>query len=142
MGKLIMSYSVKDVKDVKDVFIFMPYPIKAFTQNITCIKDVKGGRGYIYRNPSHPSHPSQSATWAGGPKRRVIMARNNKKRKDNYRVKLDRAAADGRLQVQPGTVSILNVRHDDWCSIFKGGACNCNPDIVQEFNPICNATGA
>jgi len=25
--------------------------------------------------------------------------------------------------------------HDDWCAIYSGGACNCNPDIVRHIQP-------
>lgn len=59
------------------------------------------------------------------------------------RRRLERAAAKARLkqpyikpvvaagQEQPaGTVSIVEVRHDDWCPKLQGGICRCNPDIV------------
>jgi len=29
---------------------------------------------------------------------------------------------------EPG-VHMVEVQHDHWCRIFKGKACNCNPDI-------------
>lgn len=32
------------------------------------------------------------------------------------------------LQLAPG-VHIVQVRHDDWCSIWRGGECNCEPEI-------------
>lgn len=25
--------------------------------------------------------------------------------------------------------------HDDWCAIYSGGACNCNPNIVRHIEP-------
>jgi hypothetical protein len=32
------------------------------------------------------------------------------------------------LNVPPG-ISNLEVRHDDWCLIYNGGECNCDPDL-------------
>ena len=32
-------------------------------------------------------------------------------------------------QLVPGTISMIRVYHDDWCAIYKGNPCNCNPDI-------------
>ncbi len=32
------------------------------------------------------------------------------------------------LQLPPGYHD-LQILHDSWCSIFRGGECNCNPDI-------------
>ena len=29
----------------------------------------------------------------------------------------------------PPEVYHQDVYHDDWCAIYKGGQCNCNPDI-------------
>lgn len=33
------------------------------------------------------------------------------------------------LSFKPGTVTQLRVAHDDWCGVFKGRACDCDPDI-------------
>jgi hypothetical protein len=30
-------------------------------------------------------------------------------------------------RVRPGTVNEMRVAHDDWCGIFQGRVCNCNP---------------
>lgn len=30
---------------------------------------------------------------------------------------------------KPGSIGHAFVYHDNWCAIFKGGVCNCNPDI-------------
>jgi len=30
----------------------------------------------------------------------------------------------------PQSVSIVEVRHDDWCPKLAGGLCRCEPDIV------------
>lgn len=32
--------------------------------------------------------------------------------------------------VKPGTITNAYIAHDDWCLIFKGGDCNCNPDVT------------
>lgn len=49
------------------------------------------------------------------------------------RIKLDKSYAARILiaaqNAQPGTVSHAVVLHDDWCLIFKGKSCNCNPDV-------------
>jgi hypothetical protein len=34
------------------------------------------------------------------------------------------------LEKPPG-LYIVDIEHDDWCEIWKGGICNCNP-IVKE----------
>ena len=46
----------------------------------------------------------------------------------NYQIKLERMHAEGKL---PRTVGVrdINIFHDDWCGIYKGGRCNCDPDI-------------
>lgn len=38
------------------------------------------------------------------------------------------ALRDGRLKL--GTLRHIDIFHDDWCAIFKGGECNCNPDVL------------
>jgi hypothetical protein len=37
------------------------------------------------------------------------------------------AVRRNRERLPPGTVYELRVAHDNWCLIFKGGPCNCNP---------------
>jgi hypothetical protein len=37
-------------------------------------------------------------------------------------------------QVWPGEVRQILIAHDDWCDIFKGRGCNCDPDV--RFVPI------
>ena len=35
------------------------------------------------------------------------------------------------LTLEPGTVNVVTVLHDDWCSYFKGtGRCDCSPEII------------
>ncbi len=38
---------------------------------------------------------------------------------------------DGQLAPQAGQVTHLDIYHDEDCSIFCGGPCDCNPDIIQ-----------
>ena len=30
----------------------------------------------------------------------------------------------------PGALTHAYIYHDDWCSIFQGGPCDCNPDLL------------
>lgn len=32
--------------------------------------------------------------------------------------------------LRPGVASLTTIAHDDWCRIFKGGECNCSPDVT------------
>ena len=48
--------------------------------------------------------------------------------KSNYFSRLLKAGAHGTFQ--PGTVTVINVVHDDGCPLLRGGACNCEPDIT------------
>jgi hypothetical protein len=36
-----------------------------------------------------------------------------------------------------GVTNVL-IRHDDWCDIFKGKPCNCNPGVIMEDLPKKN----
>ena len=45
----------------------------------------------------------------------------------NYIVKLKRLEAEGKTP-QSG-LYYTDIRHDDWCGIFRGRRCNCDPDI-------------
>lgn len=31
--------------------------------------------------------------------------------------------------IKQGDIAFASVAHDDWCSIYGGGACNCDPEI-------------
>ena len=33
--------------------------------------------------------------------------------------------------LKPGSVTMVTVRHDDWCAFFRGGYCDCNVEIVR-----------
>jgi len=45
-----------------------------------------------------------------------------------------------RLQNAQPVVGVfpVEVRHDDWCDIFKGKPCNCDPDVIMEDFPKKN----
>lgn len=32
--------------------------------------------------------------------------------------------------VERGKVYVVTVAHDDWCAIYGGGYCNCDPDVT------------
>lgn len=49
-----------------------------------------------------------------------------KKAKHNYHDKVMEVALTSDLGAG---LHIVNVCHDDWCGIFKGGCCNCNPEV-------------
>lgn len=36
----------------------------------------------------------------------------------------------GQIEAQPGKISHVTIRHDDTCAIWKGGECDCDPEIV------------
>ena len=48
-------------------------------------------------------------------------------RKHNYHKKLMKLFAEGK--VLPGSVADVEIRHDDCCRIYRGGYCNCDPEI-------------
>jgi hypothetical protein len=38
--------------------------------------------------------------------------------------------AEGKLNLDPGAMQHIEVRHDDWCALLvRGGYCSCDPDI-------------
>ena len=52
------------------------------------------------------------------------------KRLPNYFQKLIDLVDQNPNLTAPGTVTHSVIAHDDWCAIFHGGACNCDPDIT------------
>lgn len=46
----------------------------------------------------------------------------------NYQVKLQAMVAHGEIPMDE--VNNVRIMHDDWCDVFNGGRCNCDPDIV------------
>jgi hypothetical protein len=60
------------------------------------------------------------------------MSRRKKRTKPKYAPgvleHLAQAQAAGKLK--PGTVYMIDVRHDNWCALLAGiGPCNCNPEV-------------
>ena len=37
----------------------------------------------------------------------------------------------------PGSVVRVDILHDDWCGVFKGRRCDCEPDV--KANPVKTA---
>jgi hypothetical protein len=57
------------------------------------------------------------------------MAKKKKqKRNPSYQQKIVGLMESGKLE--RGQTCHIHVYHDDWCGIFKGLDCNCNPDIT------------
>lgn len=49
----------------------------------------------------------------------------------NHARKMAKMIAEGKIpNMPPGTIRHLDIFHDDWCKVFSGGYCNCDPDIV------------
>ena len=44
----------------------------------------------------------------------------------------------GVLDAPPGTVRHIDIYHDTWCAIYKGGYCNCEPIIAPRGDPALN----
>ena len=63
--------------------------------------------------------------WITKPPLHATQERNQ----HNHRAKINRLCAAGKIPVVPGSVNSIAVVHDDWCAIFAGGFCNCDPDI-------------
>ena len=59
----------------------------------------------------------------------VLNLRGSGVLKQNYRKRLLEMWRNGQLPAKPGTVHHADVYHDGWCGVFKGKACNCDPDI-------------
>jgi hypothetical protein len=52
-----------------------------------------------------------------------------RQRKPEYLRRMMKALENGVMD-EP-TAALANVRHDDWCRYWKGGACNCDPYITM-----------
>jgi hypothetical protein len=51
----------------------------------------------------------------------------NDPRKHNYFEKLRKFVEKNKPA--RGRIAEIDICHDDWCRIYKGGYCNCNPEI-------------
>lgn len=54
--------------------------------------------------------------------------------KHNYNRKIRKLFEEGKFK--PG-LHHVTINHDNWCGLYKGRYCNCNPDIVIH-NPLSN----
>ncbi len=59
---------------------------------------------------------------------------------DNYVKKLLQLQAEGKVPNGRGRVFSTAVKHYDWCRIYKGGECNCDPEIT--FTEVTNENRA
>jgi hypothetical protein len=48
-------------------------------------------------------------------------------RQHNYLVKLEELYRQGLIPVP--SVCWVDIYHDDWCGIYRGDYCNCDPDV-------------
>jgi len=55
----------------------------------------------------------------------------------NYVKEMSRLSDTGVLKC--GEFLMVDVAHDDWCDIYKGEPCNCEPDIInRETGEVLN----
>jgi hypothetical protein len=48
----------------------------------------------------------------------------------NYQEVIFEMIESGKIPINPGTKMTINIKHDEWCDVFKGkGVCNCRPEI-------------
>ena len=47
----------------------------------------------------------------------------------NYIKKLQRLQLEGKVPIAQGKSYDTKIAHDDWCLVYKGGECNCDPEI-------------
>lgn len=57
----------------------------------------------------------------------------------NYREKVLRQARQ-LIGLGPGPHHV-DIAHDDWCSIWSGGKCDCNPDVVMRSESLRGSIG-
>ena len=52
--------------------------------------------------------------------------------------RVSRPVANDENPLEPGRVGVMLIAHDDWCAHFKGGECDCDPDV--ELRRVDTAT--
>jgi hypothetical protein len=57
-------------------------------------------------------------------------------RKHNYFAKIQKFIETHRIA--PAQITEIDICHDDWCRIYRGGYCNCNPEIKLHPQPKRN----
>jgi len=65
------------------------------------------------------------------------MGKRKFHRKSNYVKKVNNLSRLPGI-LKPGTVTNVHIFHDDNCSFWETGLCNCNPDIKIEGKGINN----
>jgi hypothetical protein len=58
-------------------------------------------------------------------------------RQHHYVAKMAALVQRERLDLVPG-VHHVSIAHDEWCAIFHGGACNCDPTVTLRGDPHDN----
>jgi hypothetical protein len=54
----------------------------------------------------------------------------------NYLAPLNALLCQSRERIKAGSVHEARTSHDEWCLIWKGGVCNCNPVVeLIEIEP-------
>lgn len=56
--------------------------------------------------------------------------RSRRQRLPNHLREIQWLAQLGILRFTPGTVQEVTIEHDNWCAVWHGGRCNCDP-LVQ-----------
>ena len=59
--------------------------------------------------------------------------------KHNYYKKLMQLYGQGKIPTT--SLTEVDIYHDDWCKVYKGGYCNCDPDIKLRPQPDSNGGG-
>ena len=59
--------------------------------------------------------------------------------KHNYYKKLMRLHRQGKIPTT--SLTEVDIYHDDWCKVHKGGYCNCDPEIKLRPRPGSNGGG-
>ncbi len=59
----------------------------------------------------------------------VAANRDPRRGGGNYRQAVRALLSSGQLPIRPGTVTHVEVLHDDWCAFWQGGVCDCEPEI-------------
>ncbi len=52
----------------------------------------------------------------------------------NHVYKIMALIQEGALRAEPGSIQSIDVAHDDWCGIFDGNQCNCDPDVRLKWS--------
>ena len=62
------------------------------------------------------------------------MSKNKRQKQHNYMHKILYLQRVGMIPGKAGDVSMVDVAHDDFCGIFGGRRCDCNPDVKLKWS--------